>query len=326
MRRTSPTSFFWVPFLSLIQTAITLPADSLRSLQDLDIWFTSLRGPPEADKTCPYVLGRYELKILKVRLLLGGRHVLGGTYPYGSNPIMNPSGGQVSWGSGGREIQMRGVLQEDMASGGLIILLSYHSGRSEKSGAGVAFCLRGFYTEKTILYIMASPKSIQRKSQMASMQKIRRKSLLYQSKVEFADFCINHVEGCSHGCRYPCYAMMMKKRCGVISSYEDWCRPKIVENAEELLERELRKYKSKIRSVHLCFSTDPFMFGYDEIGQLSLKLINRLNSDNIPCTILTKGVYPKEIAADKELTPVVSFCKRNNISYYIKDGTLTSAP
>ncbi|HHT9131802.1 MAG TPA: radical SAM protein [Candidatus Tripitaka californicus] len=128
------------------------------------------------------------------------------------------------------------------------------------------------------------------------MQKIRRKSLLYKSRVEFADFCINHVEGCSHGCRYPCYAMMMKKRCGVISSYEDWCRPKIVENALELLERELSRYNGKIKSVHLCFSTDPFMFGYDEIGQLSLRLMRRLNSENIPCTVLTKGVYPKEIA------------------------------
>lgn len=134
------------------------------------------------------------------------------------------------------------------------------------------------------------------------MQKIRRKSLLYKSGVEFADFCINHVEGCSHGCRYPCYAMMMKKRCGVISSYEDWTRPKIVENAPELLERELVRYQGRIKSVHLCFSTDPFMFGYDEIGELSLKIIKRLNSNNIPCTVLTKGIYPKEIASDKELT------------------------
>lgn len=131
---------------------------------------------------------------------------------------------------------------------------------------------------------------------MASMQKIRRKSLLYKSRVEFADFCINHVEGCSHGCRYPCYAMMMKKRCGVISTYEDWTRPKIVENAPELLEKELPRYNGKIKSVHLCFSTDPFMFGYDEIGQLSLRLMRRLNGENIPCTVLTKGVYPKEIA------------------------------
>lgn len=130
---------------------------------------------------------------------------------------------------------------------------------------------------------------------MAGMQKIRRKSLLYKSRVEFADFCINHVEGCSHGCRYPCYAMMMKKRCGVISTYEDWTRPKIVENAPELLERELVRYQGRIKSVHLCFSTDPFMFGYDEIGQLSLRLMRRLNSENIPCTVLTKGIYPGEI-------------------------------
>ena len=134
---------------------------------------------------------------------------------------------------------------------------------------------------------------------MISVQKIERKSLLYKSGVEFADFCINHVEGCSHGCLYPCYAMLMKRRCGVISTYEDWCKPKIVENALELLEKEIPKYKAKIKSVHLCFSTDPFMFGYEEIGELSLKLIKRLNNDNIPCTILTKGVYPKEIVSNK---------------------------
>lgn len=138
---------------------------------------------------------------------------------------------------------------------------------------------------------------------MASMQKIKRKSLLYKSRVEFADFCINHVEGCSHGCRYPCYAMMMKKRCGVISTYEDWTRPKIVENASELLEKELARYQGRIKSVHLCFSTDPFMFGYDEIGQLSLRLMRRLNSENIPCTVLTKGVYPEEIALDERMSP-----------------------
>ncbi|MFN3467908.1 MAG: radical SAM protein [Candidatus Brocadiales bacterium] len=136
---------------------------------------------------------------------------------------------------------------------------------------------------------------------MLGLQRTSRKSLLYKSKVDFANFCINHVEGCSHGCRYPCYAMMMKKRCGVISSYEDWCRPKIVENAFELLERELPRYRSKIKSVHLCFSTDPFMFGYDEIEQLSLRLVRRLNGDNIPCTVLTKGVYPKEIVSDERM-------------------------
>ncbi len=136
---------------------------------------------------------------------------------------------------------------------------------------------------------------------MSSIQTIKRKSLLYKSGVELADFCINHVEGCSHGCRYPCYAMIMKRRCGVISSYEEWCAPKIVDNALELLEKEIPKYKAKIKSVHLCFSTDPFMFGYEDIAELSLKIIKRLNKENIPCTTLTKGVYPEEIAEYNEL-------------------------
>ncbi len=127
------------------------------------------------------------------------------------------------------------------------------------------------------------------------MKKIQRKSLLYKSGVEYADYCINHAEGCSHGCKFPCYAMMMKKRCGVVNSYNEWIKPKIVSNALELLDKELPRLKDKIKTVHLCFTTDPFMYKQDEIRNLSLKIIKRLNKENIKCTILTKGVYPKEL-------------------------------
>lgn len=126
--------------------------------------------------------------------------------------------------------------------------------------------------------------------------KIIRKTLLYQSGVEYADFCINHIEGCAHGCTYPCYAMMMKKRCGIIKDYNDWIKPKIVVNALELLEKEIPKYKHKIKSVHLCFSTGPFMYNYPDVADLTLRIIERLNKDNIHCTTLTKGIYPKELA------------------------------
>jgi len=128
------------------------------------------------------------------------------------------------------------------------------------------------------------------------MQTIQRKSLLYQSGVEYADFCLNHVEGCSHGCKYPCYAFMMKKRCGVVKTYEEWCQPKIVSNALELLDKEIPKYKSKIKYVHMCFSTDPFMYSQDQVGELSLKIIDKLNTNGIRCTVLTKGIYPEELA------------------------------
>lgn len=129
---------------------------------------------------------------------------------------------------------------------------------------------------------------------------IVRKTLLYKSEVEYADFCLNHVEGCSHGCKYPCYAMMMKKRCGVIKSYEEWCKPKIVSNALELLDKEIPKYKNKIKYVHLCFSTDPFMYKYPEVADLTLKIIERLNRDNIRCVVLTKGIYPKVLIDTKK--------------------------
>jgi len=127
------------------------------------------------------------------------------------------------------------------------------------------------------------------------MKTIRRKSLLYKSGVEYADYCINHAEGCSHGCKFPCYAMMMKKRCGVIKDYNDWIKPKIVENALELLDKEIPKLKDKIKVVHLCFTTDPFMYNQKEIRDLTLKIIERLNKDNIRCTVLTKGIYPKDL-------------------------------
>lgn len=128
------------------------------------------------------------------------------------------------------------------------------------------------------------------------MLKITRKSLLYKSGVEYADYCLNHVEGCSHGCRFPCYAMMLKKRCGVIKDYNDWVKPKIVTNALELLDAEIPKLKHRIKVVHLCFATDPFMYEQKEVIDLTLKIIERLNKDNIRCTVLTKGIYPKHLA------------------------------
>lgn len=129
------------------------------------------------------------------------------------------------------------------------------------------------------------------------MEKMKRQTMLYKTGVEYGDYTINHVLGCSHGCKYPCYAMMMAKRFGKVKSYEEWCKPVIVENALELLNKEIPKMKDKIKSVQLCFSTDPFMYGYDEVGALSLQIIRKLNGANIKCTVLTKGILSIELAS-----------------------------
>ncbi len=127
------------------------------------------------------------------------------------------------------------------------------------------------------------------------MVKIKRNSLLYKTEVEYGDYTINHVFGCSHGCLYPCYAFLNAKRYGRIKTYEEWIEPKLVENALELLKKEIPKLKSKIQSVHFCFTTDPFMYGYDNISKVSVELIQELNRNEIPCTTLTKGIYSDSI-------------------------------
>lgn len=121
--------------------------------------------------------------------------------------------------------------------------------------------------------------------------------MLYKTGVEYGDYTINHVLGCSHGCQYPCYALMMKKRFGVVKTYEDWIQPKIVNNALELLEKEIPKLKNKIKSVHLCFSTDPFPYEHPEISAMSFEIIKMLNDAGIKCTVLTKGLLPAKLAA-----------------------------
>jgi DNA repair photolyase len=128
------------------------------------------------------------------------------------------------------------------------------------------------------------------------MKTIERKSMLYKTGVEYGNYTMNHVQGCSHGCKYPCYAFLMAKRFGKVSSYEDWLEPCLVSNTLELLDREIPRLKEKIQSVQLCFTTDPFMYGYEEIKEMSLASIKKLNAAGIKCTVLTKGILPIELS------------------------------
>ena len=128
------------------------------------------------------------------------------------------------------------------------------------------------------------------------MKTITRKTMLYQTGVEYGDYTMNHVQGCAHGCKFPCYAFLMKKRFGQIKDYEEWIEPYLVSNTLELLDREIPRLRDKIQSVQLCFTTDPFMNGYPEVSAMSIAAIRRLNNAGIRCTTLTKGILPMELA------------------------------
>lgn len=126
--------------------------------------------------------------------------------------------------------------------------------------------------------------------------KITRKSMLYKTGVEYGDYCANFVQGCAHGCKYPCYAMLIAKRTGRAKTYEEWCKPYLVENTLDLLDKEIPKLKDKIECVELCFATDPFMYEYPEVQEMAYKVIKKLNDNDIKCMVITKGILPISLA------------------------------
>ena len=126
---------------------------------------------------------------------------------------------------------------------------------------------------------------------------IKRKSMLYKTDVEYGDYTMNHIQGCAHGCRYPCYAYLMARRFGKVKDLDEWQAPYLVENTLELLKKELPRLREKIKSVHLCFTTDPFMYGYSEIAAMSVSAIKVINNAGLSCTVLTKGHLPLTLAS-----------------------------
>lgn len=130
------------------------------------------------------------------------------------------------------------------------------------------------------------------------MDKITRKAMLYKSNVEFEDYAMNHIQGCTHNCKYPCYARLIKK-----VSEQDWQKISIVENTLELLDKEIPRLKSIIKQVHLCFTTDLFMYEQSEVINLSLKVIKKLIENNIKIKTLTKGIIPSEEIISFEKIP-----------------------
>lgn len=90
--------------------------------------------------------------------------------------------------------------------------------------------------------------------------------------------------------------LFAKKRFGDVNPYEDWCEPAFEENTLELLEDELPRFKSKIRMLHLCFTTDPFMYQYKEVQDMSLAAIKKINDVGVKCLVLTKGILPIELS------------------------------
>lgn len=88
------------------------------------------------------------------------------------------------------------------------------------------------------------------------VKEIQAKGILVPSKLPEADYVINSYIGCAFGCSY-CYASFMGRFVGkIVADWGNYVFAKV--NLPEVLDKELRNFKYKDKSVFLSSVTDPY--------------------------------------------------------------------
>lgn len=99
-----------------------------------------------------------------------------------------------------------------------------------------------------------------------------------KSNVEYMDYYLNYVRGCSHGCSY-CWSRRLQ---GI--PYEEWIKPEL--RPIDGLDEQLEIWKPKISRLFLCNSSD----AYQPIARKTTReIMSKLIRNNIRFTILTKS-------------------------------------
>lgn len=105
---------------------------------------------------------------------------------------------------------------------------------------------------------------------------------------EYGDYALNIYTGCPHRCYY-CFApgVLHQEREQFHSHVEP--RPGIVEEVKKQLEREHITGKT----IHLCFTCDPYPMGYD--SSATREIIKLLKESGNHVQILTKGTGLRDL-------------------------------
>jgi hypothetical protein len=109
-------------------------------------------------------------------------------------------------------------------------------------------------------------------------------SVLRQSGTGF-EWCINHYDGCSHGCKY-CYGMTIRRK-----KYEDWLKVKPRKDVIPSLEKDIKKLTKNsvtIKDIFLGSITDSYQ-PMEYTNKLTRQIIEVLKQNELPFTILTKN-------------------------------------
>jgi DNA repair photolyase len=117
------------------------------------------------------------------------------------------------------------------------------------------------------------------------LKEIEAKSILTESKLPEADFCINPYVGCSHRCVY-CYARFMKR---FTSHTEPWGEfVDIKTNAVELMRKKLKVVKNREGVVLLGSVTDAYQ-PLERKYEITRGLLKELLQSQLSVSILTKS-------------------------------------
>ena len=137
---------------------------------------------------------------------------------------------------------------------------------------------------------------------------IQRKTMLYKTGVEYGDYTMNHVQGCAHGCLYPCYAFLLKKRFGQVKSYkeflENFC-PTVYETVfmtengygllnglgEEIIKPEGIEKLSAVSNELICANLGKGKRVYYKLSEGSARVVDNMDFDGsrINFELLTDG-------------------------------------
>ena len=99
---------------------------------------------------------------------------------------------------------------------------------------------------------------------------------------EYGDLALNIYTGCPHGCFY-CYAPKVLRRDKAAFHKNVTPRAKVVEETA----RYIKTHRLTGKTVHLCFTCDPYPTGYDDTA--TREIIKCLKGAGNHVQILTKG-------------------------------------
>ena len=113
----------------------------------------------------------------------------------------------------------------------------------------------------------------------------KKKTLLGKEKSGKIPFCVNYYAGCSNGCKY-CYGCMLAERFVENVDYQQWLKPKLVENASEIFEENLKKAKMKGEVFTQSVSDSYMAYADPDVTRQMLELMRKYE---FPILLLTKN-------------------------------------